>query len=73
MNTAQDSKTTADMLESELLVQNMLLKQRENRIGVSIDSELINLIRAQKAFQAAAKIITLVDEMLETSINLVRR
>ena len=72
-STAQNFKTTADTLESELLVQNMLLKQRENRIGVSIDSELISLIRSQKAFQAAAKIITLVDEMLETSINLVKR
>lgn len=73
VDTAQNFKTTADSLESELLVQKMLLKERENRIGVSIDSELVNLIKSQKAFQAAAKIITLVDELLETTINLVRR
>lgn len=73
VDTAQNFKSTSDTLESELLVQKMLLQQRENRIGVSIDSELINLIRSQKAFQAAAKIITLVDELLETAINLVRR
>lgn len=71
-DTAQNFKSTSDTLESEVLVQKMLLKQRENRIGVSIDSELINLIRSQKAFQAAARIISLVDELLETSINLAR-
>lgn len=73
VDTAQNFKSTADTLESELLVQKMLLQQRENKIGVSIDSELINLIRSQKAFQAAAKVITLIDELLETTINLVRR
>ena len=73
VNTAQNFKSTTDSLESELLVQKMLLQQRENRIGVSIDSELVDLIRSQKAFQAAAKVITLVDELLETAINLVRR
>ena len=73
VDTANNFKSTVDMLESELLVQKMLIQQRENRIGVSIDSELVSLIRAQKAFQAAAKIITLVDELLETAINLVKR
>ena len=73
VDTAQNFKSTSDTLESELLVQKMLIQQRENRIGVSIDSELVNLIRSQKAFQAAARVITLVDELLETVINLVRR
>ena len=73
IDTAQNFKATSNMLESELLVQKMLIQQRENRIGVSIDSELVSLIRSQKAFQAAAKIITLVDELLDTAINLVKR
>ena len=50
----------------------MLLNQRENRIGVSLDSEMINLVKAQKAFQAAAKIITLIDELMDTVINMAR-
>lgn len=72
IRTAQSFKNAADSLESETLVQKMLLNQRENRIGVSLDSEMINLIKSQKAFQAAAKIITLIDELLDTTINLAR-
>lgn len=72
VETAQSFKNTTDHLESENLVQKMLLHQRENRIGVSLDSELVNLVKAQKAFQAAARIVTLIDELLDTTINMVR-
>lgn len=72
VKTAQNFKNAADSLESENLVQKMLLNQRENRIGVSLDSEMINLVKAQKAFQAAAKIITLIDELMDTVINMAR-
>ena len=72
VETAQSFKNTTDQLESENLVQKMLLHQRENRIGVSLDSELVNLIKSQKAFQAAARIVTLIDELLDTTINMVR-
>ncbi len=72
IDTAQKFKNTTDSLESEDLVQKMLLNQRENRIGVSIDSELVNLVKSQKAFQAAAKIVTLIDELLDTAINMAR-
>jgi flagellar hook-associated protein 1 FlgK len=37
--------------------------------GVSLDEEMTNLIKYQQAFAAAAKILTSVEDMLETLIN----
>jgi flagellar hook-associated protein 1 FlgK len=45
--------------------------RRESVSGVSTDEEMIKLIQSQTAYQAAAKVITAVDEMLQTVINLV--
>ena len=53
-------------------VINQLVNRREEVVGVSLDEEMINLIKFQQAFAAAAKIITSVDEMLTTVRNLVR-
>ena len=54
------------------IVVNQLINRREEIVGVSLDEEMINLIMFQQAFAAAARIITSVDEMLTTVINLVR-
>lgn len=43
-----------------------LEETREGLQGVSLDEEMTNLIRYQHAYQAAAKLIQLADEMLET-------
>ncbi|MEE9278152.1 MAG: flagellar basal body rod C-terminal domain-containing protein [Dehalococcoidia bacterium] len=36
---------------------------------MSLDEEMTNLIKFQRAFEAAARLITVVDSMLETLIN----
>ncbi|MDH5590328.1 MAG: hypothetical protein OEZ37_09800, partial [Gemmatimonadota bacterium] len=38
--------------------------------GVSIDEELVSMIQYQTAYQAAAKVVTAVDEMLQSLINM---
>ena len=50
----------------------MLLKQRDSYSGVSLDEEMTDLTRFQKAFSASAKLITTVDEMLDTVIGMKR-
>jgi flagellar hook-associated protein 1 FlgK len=44
---------------------------RESVAGVSLDEEMINLVKYQHAYEAAARVITTVDEMLNTVLNMV--
>jgi flagellar hook-associated protein 1 len=44
---------------------------REEVSGVSLDEEMVNLVQFQSAYQAAAKIINTVDEMLDSLMTIV--
>jgi flagellar hook-associated protein 1 FlgK len=46
-----------------------LNNRRESISGVSIDEELINLVQFQQAFNASARMISLVEELFDTLIN----
>lgn len=60
----------ADELETAagLMVDSLTLRQEEIS-GVSTDEEAVNLMRYQRAFEAAARLITTVDEMIATIIE----
>ncbi len=47
-----------------------LERKRQETSGVSLDEEAINLVKLQKSFQAAAKIITVADELFSTLVNM---
>jgi flagellar hook-associated protein 1 FlgK len=53
-------------------VLRMLEEHRTSVIGVSIDEEMANLLVFQRAFQANAKLITVLDELLGVSINIIK-
>ena len=57
------AKTNAEAAKS---ITDTLQAQRDALSGVSIDEEAINLLKQQRAFQGAAKLITAVDEMMKT-------
>lgn len=57
--------------EAALAVQQTLEAQRESLSGVSLDEEAINLIRQQRAFQGAARLITVIDELMQSVLALV--
>lgn len=42
---------------------------REQLAGVSIDEETVNMLTAQRGYEAAARVMTTVDSMLDTLIN----
>ena len=50
----------------------MLQRQRDSVSGVSIDEEMTDMVKYQKAFEASARLVTTVDEMLDTILNLKR-
>lgn len=53
-------------------VSGQLEKFRESISGVSLDEETSNLIQFQHAFDAAARVIKIADEIMETVLNLRR-
>ena len=60
-------------VESGFGVQEILVKELQNRkdsiSGVSIDEEVATLVRQQHAFNAASRVITMADEMIDTIIS----
>ncbi len=55
--------------QSDMMAQ--LENQRESVSGVSLDEEMINLIKFQNAYTAAAKLIMTADEMMQTVLQMV--
>ena len=56
--------------EAAAAVKETLLAQREALSGVSLDEEAVNLMRQQRAFQGAARLVAAVDEMMQTVLSL---
>lgn len=63
---------TNTQLANQQIVESMLLRQRDSVSGVSLDEEMTDLIKFQRGFEASAKLITTIDEMLEIVMNLKR-
>ncbi|SPD72667.1 putative Flagellar hook-associated protein FlgK [uncultured Desulfobacterium sp.] len=57
--------------EHEKSMSEQLDNYRESISGVSLDEEMVNLLKYQHAYNAAAKLITVVDELMEALINMV--
>ena len=57
-------------LEDEQSVQSMLQTQRNSVSGVSVDEEMTNLVMFQRAFQASAHLVSVVDQMLGIVVSL---
>ena len=64
----QSSASKATFAQQEgILLQ--LDTRRESIAGVSIDEEMINMIKFQQAYNAAARLIAMVDELLDNMIH----
>ena len=59
-----------DQVDSYNSVNTMLLNQRDSVSGVSLEEEASNLITYQMAYSASSKIITTVDQMLQTLMSM---
>lgn len=58
--------------DRQTAIANLLDNQRESVSGVSIDEEMIRLINYQMGYNAAGKLVSIVDEMLDTLMGLVQ-
>lgn len=57
---------------AQQLVSAQINKERESISGISIDEEMTNLVTYQRAYEASARLISVLDRMMETVTNLVR-
>lgn len=69
---ANQARTVNRGYEYNVLVNNQLHEMRDAISGVSLDEEMANLVKFQQAYTAAARLITMSDEMLTTLLNTVR-
>lgn len=67
------SQTIERDFEYNTLVTGQLREMRDSVSGVNLDEEMANLIKFQHAYSAAAKLITISDEMLQTLLATVGR
>ncbi len=63
------SNANADLSASTNVLQ-QLQQQQSSVSGVSLDEEASNLLLYERAYQAAARAISTVDQMLQTAINM---
>lgn len=64
-----DVSRNQGLAKSNELLTNHLEALRQSVQGVNIDEEVTNLAAAQYAYQAAARVVTTIDQMLDTLIN----
>lgn len=67
------ARETSFSLESQNAIDQALVQQRESLSGVNLDEEAADLLRFQQAYQAAAQVISIADNIFQTFLAAVRR
>ena len=68
----EDLSSVNQQLADQKVVAELLKGQRDSVSGVSIDEEMADLTRFQRGYQASAKLINTIDEMMDTTLSLKR-
>lgn len=58
-----------NMVTSQQALLDQLLTRKESISGVSMDEEMANLVQYQRTYQAAARALSMMDELLDTVVN----
>ena len=72
INVSSDKEGNDFLLKTQEGVQQALESAHDQLTKVDLDEEMVNLIKFQAAYSANAKIITVIDEMLQTLLGLKR-
>jgi len=65
----QALSTTTARASDQDNIQRLVRNQRDTVSGVSLDEEMADLVRYQRAFQASSRVFSVVDELLDTVVN----
>lgn len=63
-------KAARDRAEARKASLDALVAEQQSVSGVSLDEEMTNLVRFQKAYEAAARVVTFADEMLSALLGM---
>jgi len=66
---ALDVKSTKSVLDNYVTVANDIASMRDNVSSVSLDEEGMNILHYQKSYNAAARLMTALDEAINTIIH----
>lgn len=69
-NIGEDAKSTKTSLDKNKTILEGLENMRQSISGVNVDEELVQLIKFQHGYQGSAKIISVMNEMLDTILKL---
>ena len=64
-----DAKNAQTLADAQSLSVQQLDQLQQSEAGVNLDEEMVNIVQFQRAYQAAARVITVIDDMLDTLIN----
>ncbi|MCB1200590.1 MAG: flagellar hook-associated protein FlgK [Leptospiraceae bacterium] len=67
-----ETRTSKDQLENQSLILSNLENMRQSVMGVNLDEEMANMVQFQHAYNASARMLQMVNEMLDRIIGLVR-
>lgn len=56
-------------VEEQTSIQDIIVKQRDSVSGVSLDEEMADLVRFQRAFQASSRVFQTINELLDNVIS----
>ncbi len=59
-----------NMVRNEEMIVSNLRMRKESITGVSLDEELVNLTKFQQSYEAAARVMTTVTELIDTVLNM---
>lgn len=63
----------SDQYQDQLNIEHIVRSQRDSISGVSMDEELADLVKYQRSFQASARVMQVIDELLDTVVNRLSR
>lgn len=72
-NLGVESQQAKAMLANGKMYYELIENHRQSVAGVSLDEEATNMIKFQRAYQSAARLITVFDEMMDVLINQMAR
>ena len=68
-NLGVDAQEAYRINSNQGVMLDAIINKRESISGVSLDEEMTNMIKYQKAYQASARMINVFDEMLDLIVN----